>query len=125
MAKGDPALLEERLARLRQLLETDSGDATSWFDLGGALLGLGRPAEAIEPLRRAIALDGDHTAAYRDLGRALLETGRSVEAAEVFARAVSLAEKNGDHRTGREIHVFLRRAEKFHDRIFEKRKPLG
>lgn len=112
MAKGDPALLEERVARLSELLERDPSDGTSWFGLGGALLRLGRPAEAVEPFCHAIALVPDYTAAHRDLGRALLESGRAVEAAEVFARAVSLAEKTGDLQTGREIHIFLRRAEK-------------
>jgi len=112
MAKGDPALLEERVARLRALLEREIDDSTSWFGLGGALLGLGRPAEAVEPLRQAVALGPDDTAAHRDLGRALLESGRPVEAAEVFARAVSLAEKSGDVKTGRAIHLLLRRAEK-------------
>lgn len=112
MGHGDPALLEERVARLRQILESDSNDATSWFGLGGALLRLSRAGEAIDPLRHAISIKPDYTAAHRDLGRALLESGRAVEAAEVFARAVSLAEKTGDLQTGREIHVFLRRAEK-------------
>ena len=100
------------MARLRQTLEKDSSDATSWVGLGGALLGLGRADEAVDPLRHAVTIDPDSTTAHRDLGRALLESGHGVEAAEVFARAVSLAEKNGDLQTGREIHVFLRRAEK-------------
>ncbi len=112
MPKGDPALLEERVARLRELLEKDPDDAAGWFGLGRALLELRRPLEAVAALRRAVACKEDYTAAHRDLGRALLESGASVEAAEVFARAISLAEKTGDIQTGREIHVFLRRAEK-------------
>jgi cytochrome c-type biogenesis protein CcmH/NrfG len=112
MPKGDPTLLEERAARLRGLLEKDPDDEACWFGLGRTLLDLSRPDEAVTALRRAIACKGDYTAAHRDLGRALLESGASVEAAEVFARAISLAEKTGDIQTGREIHVFLRRAEK-------------
>ena len=116
MAKCDPELLEERVARLRRILEGDPDDASGWFGLGRALIELDRPVEAVEPLRRAIACKPEYTAAHRDLGRALLESGASVEAAEVFARAISIAEKTGDVQTGREIHVFLRRAEKALDR---------
>ena len=112
MVEGDSALLEERVARLRQNLENDPDDSTSWFGLGGALLSLGRGDEAVTALRRAADRKPKDTAAHCDLGRALLETGRSVEAAEVFARAVGLAEKNGDRHTGRKIHIMLRRAEK-------------
>jgi tetratricopeptide (TPR) repeat protein len=115
MTRGDPALLEERVVRLRELLENDPEDASGWFGIGRALLDLDRPDEAVDPLRRAIAFKADYTAAHRDLGRALLESGAAVEAAEVFARAISLAEKTGDLQTGREIHVFLRRAERHID----------
>jgi cytochrome c-type biogenesis protein CcmH/NrfG len=94
------------------LLEKDPGDAVSWFGLGGALLDLHRPSEAVDALRRVIKLDPDHTAAHRDLGRSLLESGNPVEAAEVFARAIGLAEKKGDLQTGRDIHLYLRQFEK-------------
>ena len=105
-------MIEERVVRIRELLDKDPDDQVSWFGLGRALIDLGRPDEAVEPLRRATELEPYHTASHRDLGRSLLESGNPVEAAEVFARAISLAEKTGDLQTGREIHVFLRRAEK-------------
>jgi cytochrome c-type biogenesis protein CcmH/NrfG len=111
MPRANPPRVEGRVIQLRQLLDKDPADEAGWYGLGRALLDLGRPDEAVEPLRRAVALKIDYTAAYRDLGRALLESDRHVEAAEVFARAVCLAEKTGDIQTGREIHVFLRRAE--------------
>jgi len=100
------------VTRIRGLLEKNSGDIESWFGLGGSLLDLQRPGEAVDALRRAIELDPNHTAAHRDLGRALLESGNPVEAAEVFARAIGLAEKDGDIHTGRDIHVYLRQFEK-------------
>jgi hypothetical protein len=59
-----------------------------------------------------VELNPTHTAAHRDLGRSLLESGNPTEAAEVFAHAISLAEKAGDIRTGREIHQYLRTAER-------------
>ncbi len=112
MTRRDPNLLEERVARIREHLENDPSNEVGWFGLGRALIDLDRLDEAVDALQRVIELEPDHTAAHRDLGRALLESGNPMEAAKVFARAIGLAEKIGDLQTGREIHVFLRRAEK-------------
>jgi cytochrome c-type biogenesis protein CcmH/NrfG len=111
MTRANPSLVEGRVDRFRQLLDKHPEDEAGWFGLGRALLDLGRPGDAVAPFRRAVELKPDYTAAHRDLGRALLESGESSQAAAVFARAVCLAEKTGDLQTGREIHVFLRRAE--------------
>lgn len=96
---------------MRVLLEKSPDDATLWFGLGRTLLELDRPDAAVEPFEHATRIDPDYTAAFRDLGRAHLESGDPIEAARVFAHAIALAEKTGDLQTGREIHVFLRRAE--------------
>lgn len=82
-----------------------------WFGLGRALLDLSRAEQAVEAFEHATRIDPEYTAAFRDLGRAHLENGDGCEAARVFAHAIALAEKTGDLQTGREIHVFLRRAE--------------
>lgn len=116
LPRHDPTPLQERIDRIREVLDKDPDSQPSWLGLGRGLIDLGRPAEAVEPLRRAVELEPDHTAAHRDLGRSLLESGNPMEAAEVFARAIALAEKAGDIKTGREIHSFLRQAEKTLDR---------
>jgi Flp pilus assembly protein TadD len=102
--------LEERAARMRELLARDGADEVVWFGLGQTLLALGRPAEAVDPLREAVRLRPDYSAAHRDLGRALLEAGRSEEAARVLERAAQVAEATRDLQTGREIAVLLRKA---------------
>ena len=112
MPRPDPTPLQERVDRIREILDKDPSNQLSWLGLGRGLIDLGQPAEAVEPLRRAVELQPDDVAAYRDLGRSLLESGNPMEAAEVFARAIALAEKAGDIKTGREIHSFLRQAEK-------------
>ncbi len=83
-----------------------------WFGLGRIFLSLGVPNDSIGPFLIATRLDPDYTAAFRDLGRAHLENGNTSEAARMFAHAIVLAEKAGDCQTGREIHVFLKEAEK-------------
>jgi tetratricopeptide (TPR) repeat protein len=110
MVRSDPAALEERAKRMRELLARDRDDETTWFGLGQTLLALDRPAEAAEALREALRLRPAYTAAHRDLGRALLEAGRAEEAERVLAHAAQVAEETRDLQTGREIAVLLRRA---------------
>jgi len=103
-------LLEERAAKLREILAREPGDEVAWFGLGQTLLALGRAEEAAEALREAVRLLPGYTAAHRDLGRALLEVGRREEAEAVLAHAQRVAEETRDLQTGREIAVLLRRA---------------
>jgi superkiller protein 3 len=105
MSPSDPAALEERAARMRELLARDRADEVTWFGLGQTLLALGRPGEAADALREATRLRPDYSAAHRDLGRALLEAGRAEEAAAVLERAAQVAEDTRDLQTGREIAV--------------------
>jgi tetratricopeptide (TPR) repeat protein len=112
MARADAAELEERVAKLRELLQRDPDDAASWFALGRALLDLSRWRESIEAFGHALARNPRYTAAHRDLGRALLEAGEVAEAARVLRSALDLARETGDLQTGREMETFLRRAER-------------
>jgi tetratricopeptide (TPR) repeat protein len=112
MAHADAAEIEERVAKLRELLHRDPDDPTSWFTLGRALFDLSRWREAIEAFHHALARNPRYTAAHRDLGRALLEAGEVAEAARVLRSALDLARDTGDLQTGREMETFLRRAER-------------
>jgi tetratricopeptide (TPR) repeat protein len=112
MARADVAELEERVAKLRALLDRDPDDPTSWFTLGRALFDLARWREATEAFHHALARNPRYTAAHRDLGRALLEAGEVAEAARVLRSGLDLARETGDLQTGREMETFLRRAEK-------------
>src|SRR5262245_40877393 len=112
MIGSNSAALEERAARMRELLARDRADEVTWFGLGQTLLALGRAAEAVDALREAVRLRPDYTAAHRDLGRALLEVGRADEAARVLELAAQVAETTRDLQTGREIAVLISKAAK-------------
>jgi tetratricopeptide (TPR) repeat protein len=111
-ARADLADVEVRAARLRDLVQRDPDDPTTWFTLGRALLELSRWSEAVDAFRHALARNPNYTAAHRDLGRALLEAGEVEEAARVLRGALELARTSGDLQTGREMETFLGRAER-------------
>jgi uncharacterized protein HemY len=112
MSGPESAALEQRVGALRAFLKREPNDETAWYGLGRALLDLRRPGEAADAFRRALAAKPDYTAAQRDLGQSLLAAGESAAAAEAFRAGIALAEKTGDLQTGREMAVFLRRAER-------------
>jgi protein O-mannosyl-transferase len=59
-------------------------------NLGGALIELDRPLEAIDHCRQAIKLKPDHAKAFNNLAIALVKTGRAQEAIEQYRQAISL-----------------------------------
>ena len=59
-------------------------------NLGGALIELDRPLEAIDHCKQAIKLKPDHAKAYNNLGIALVKTGRAREAIEQYRQAIRL-----------------------------------
>jgi predicted Zn-dependent protease len=84
------------------------------FSLGGALLGEGAAAEAIDELRRALAFDPTYSAAWKLLGKACLEAGQTQAAAEAWRNGIAAAAQRGDKQAEKEMTVFLRRLEKEH-----------
>ena len=73
MLPADSAALEERAARMRELVARGRADEVTWFGLGQTLLALGRPTEAADALREAVRRRAAYTAAHRDL-----QTGREI-----------------------------------------------
>jgi len=112
MAKPDPAALEERVRTFRSFLEKSPDDATTWYGLGRALADLARGDEAAQAFARAVEHKPDYTAAWRDLGKARLATDDASGAADALRRGLEVAERTGDLQTGREMRVFLKRAER-------------
>jgi len=112
MAETESTTLEQRVGALRAFLKRKPDDESAWYGLGRAPLELHRPGEAVDAFRRALAVKPDYTAAQRDLGLSLLAQGESAAAAETFRAGIALAERTGDLQTGREMAVFLRRAER-------------
>ena len=73
-------------------------------NLGAALQGMGKSAEAVEHLERALELRPNFVVAHSNLGIALRDLGRKDEALEHFRRAVEL-----DRRSRRPRRIWARR----------------
>ena len=82
------------------------------FSLGNALLGEGRPTEAIESLQQALRFDPVYSAAWKLLGKANLAAGNQAAAADAWRRGIAAALDRGDKQAEKEMSVFLRRLEK-------------
>jgi protein O-mannosyl-transferase len=59
-------------------------------NLGGSLIRMGRPNNAIAPLQEALRLKPDYAMAHYNLGNALLQTGHPEEAIEHYQQALRL-----------------------------------
>lgn len=72
------------------------GFAEAHYNLGHALLSLGRPADALASFERAIALNGRDPLSHFERGNALKELGRSAEAMQSFEAALGLVPRFAD-----------------------------
>lgn len=78
---------EESLPLLLEQAESIQPDATSWFEVAIAYIGLGRPTEAIKANERTLALDPNHAPAMFDLGGTYWNLGDQEKALEVWLEA--------------------------------------
>jgi predicted Zn-dependent protease len=100
---------QEKIERLRALVEADASDALTHFLLGRELMEVGRFAEAAEYLEKTIQLNPDYTAAYRFLGDAHRDAGNTARAREVYEVGIGVSEATGDLQAGKEMKVFLKK----------------
>ena len=81
---------ESARSHLEAAIELDAEWHGLHADLGGALVGLERYAEALAPLRRELERDPDHAGALAWLCEALAKLGQSAPAAKALARLESV-----------------------------------
>jgi tetratricopeptide (TPR) repeat protein len=95
IARGTTALAEKRFAAAaaayRQALTVRPADATTWANLGVALVGLSDIAGAEAAYRQALALDAENARAHYNLGTLLVEKAQLGEGLEHLEVAASLA----------------------------------
>jgi tetratricopeptide (TPR) repeat protein len=81
---------EDAVGLLERLIKCDPHSSDAHNNLGAALQGLKRSAEAVRHLEKAIELEPNRPEAYYNLGLAQQSLGRLVEARECCERAIAL-----------------------------------
>ena len=81
---------KDSVAELRKATELLPDDADAHYNLGNALLMLGRLDEAEASYRRALQTSPDHVDAYYNLGNTLRNLGRLGEAEASYRRALEI-----------------------------------
>ena len=97
---------------LEKMLASGRDDAMLRFGLGSACFNEDRYEEASVHLEACLAHDGTYSAAYKLLGRAYLKQGEPGKAIATFETGIPIADEQGDKQSGKEMQVFLSKAQK-------------
>ena len=105
-------VVEDAVARLKQLCGGPRDGALLRVCLANALLAQGDAVAATVELRRALAFDPDYSGAWKLLGKTLADSDDALAAIEAYRAGIAAASKRGDKQAEKEMRVFLRRLEK-------------
>ena len=100
------------IERFEALLQQGQDNALFRFGLGNAYLEADEPQKACIHLRAAVVHVSDYSAAWKRLGQALLACGEPQQAIEAYQSGIQAAERKGDVQAGKEMRVFLKRAQR-------------
>ncbi len=92
------ALLEEACTHYERAVLLQPNLPGDRYDLGSALLMVGRIGEAEDQFREAVRLDGTNAEAWHSLGATLLRQGRPEDAVQAFQSALALTPGQADTR---------------------------
>ncbi len=101
--------IEEKIARLEDLLKDDPQDDLTHFLLGREYLEVKRHEDAARVLQRCVEINPQYTAAYRFLGDAHRFAGNHVPAREAYETGIMVAQDTGDLQAGKEMEVLIRK----------------
>jgi tetratricopeptide (TPR) repeat protein len=98
---------EERIAKLKALLEQDPNDSFSRYALALELAAIDKNPEALALLENLLQRDRLYIPAYQQLGYMYQKLGRSEEAVSSFKRGIEIATQQGDHHAQSEMQDAL------------------
>jgi len=94
------------------LLEKGNDNALLRYSLGNEYFKTSNFEQAIVHLEKAIELNPSYSAAWKLYAKSLSENKQSPEAIIAYEKGISIAEKNGDIQSVKEMRVFLKRLNK-------------
>src|SRR5947209_2097851 len=96
IAAIDAKHYDDAVKSLQQAIKIKPDFENAQYNLGFALVSLGKFADAVGPLQRAAQLDAKDTDAFYYLGASLAKSGRHSEAAAAYERALLLDPKDAE-----------------------------
>jgi Tfp pilus assembly protein PilF len=98
---------EDRIAKLKALLERESNDSFSRYALALEYAGANEPAQALALLEDLVQRDQSYVPAYQQLGYLYQKLGRMEEAISAFRRGMEIAAQQDDQHARREMQDAL------------------
>lgn len=98
---------EERIGKLKALLEQDSNDSFTRYALALEYAGANDSKQAILLLEDLVLRDESYIPAYQQLGYLYDRLGRVQEAAAIFTRGMHVAAQQGDQHARSEMQDAL------------------
>jgi tetratricopeptide (TPR) repeat protein len=102
---------EDRIAKLREVLEREPDDSFTRYALALEYAGLGEKESATLLLKEVLQRDPSYVPAYHQLGLLLDQCGRREEAVNVLKEGIRYASGRGDHHAAGEMRELLAQLE--------------
>ncbi len=102
---------EQRIQKLKELLEKDPNDSFSRYALALEYMGMSDLQTAIEELETLISTDPKYLAAYHQLGQIYGRLNRTAEAKKTYRKGIDLAQELGEDKEGKEMREELEELE--------------
>lgn len=102
---------EQRIQKLKDLLEKDPTDSFSRYALALEYMGMSDLQTAIDELEQLMSRDPKYLAAYHQLGQIYGKLNRTQEAKKVYRKGIDLAQELGEEKEGKEMREELEELE--------------
>jgi len=102
---------EQRIQKLKELLEKDPNDSFSRYALALEYIGMSDLQTAIDELEHLIQRDPKYLAAYHQLGQIYGKLNRTQEAKRVYRKGIDLAQELGEEKEAKEMSEELEELE--------------
>lgn len=102
---------EQRIQKLKELLEKNPNDAFSRYALALEYMGMSDLQTAIDELEQLIQSDPNYLAAYHQLGQIYGKLNRTQEAKRVYRKGIDLAQELGEEKEAKEMREELEELE--------------
>lgn len=102
---------EQRIQKLKEILENDPNDSFSRYALALEYMGMSDLQTAIDELQKVIQLDPQYIPGYHQLGQIFGKLNRTQEAKNVYRKGIDIAQETGVDKEAKEMREELEELE--------------